>query len=769
MRVKKNQYDCFIHPTQSVPAMNKILKEVLISLGALVVVLIALAVYITFAFDPNKYKPQIVQLVKDKTQRTLQLGAIKLSFFPSIGVKVAAVSLSEYKSDKESVAVEGGRVSLKLLPLFSEQVVVDEIELRGVHVNLRRFKDGTTNMSDLLGAPEKSTPQGTPVEPGKPGQLRFDIDHVSIEDTTVNYYDEKTGAKYVLSRLNLKTGRIANAVPFNVELGFDVLGNRPAFDLNTHLKTRLTFDLNKQQYLLQALTLAVKGQAAGISELVVNASGDVSAKLQSKEFAADKFKLEATGVRDKNNLDVKLETPRLRLLNEKYSGDKVAVVAKMTGAETELAASLAIPGLEGTSRAFKVGTINLQVDAKQGQRAVKGRLTTPISGNIETQQFNFPNITGSFSLSAPDLAVKNLSGALKGSAMADLEKQNIQSNFSGKLGDSSLKAKIGVVGFSNPAIGFDLDVDRLDVDRYLPPKQAAQAPEAAQAETKQPEKRLDFSALKNVNANGSLRVGNLKVANLKAEQVRADIKAAGGKLDISPLSANLYQGTAEGNLGINALKTPVVSVKQNLKGVNIGPLLKDATGNDMLEGKGIASLDVTTRGDTVTAMKKGLDGKAALNLTDGALKGINIAQTLREFKAKLGVLKGQQTEVADKTRKTDFTELKASFVIKNGVAHNDDLSMKSPLLRLTGAGDINIGEDSLNYLAKASVVESSKGQGGAEMASLKGVTIPVRISGPLKSPQYSLDFSGAVTEAVKKKADQAVKKGLQNPLKNIFK
>ena len=93
--------------------------------------------------------------------------------------------------------------------------------------------------------------------------------------------------------------------------------------------------------------------------------------------------------------------------------------------------------------------------------------------------------------------------------------------------------------------------------------------------------------------------------------------------------------------------------------------------------------------------------------------------------------------------------LKASFLIKNGVAHNDDLSLKSPLLRLTGAGDINIGEDSLNYLAKASVVESGKGQGGAELASRKGVTIPVRISGPFKSPQYSLDFGGAVTEVVK--------------------
>ncbi|HVS26087.1 MAG TPA: AsmA-like C-terminal region-containing protein, partial [Burkholderiales bacterium] len=142
---------------------------------------------------------------------------------------------------------------------------------------------------------------------------------------------------------------------------------------------------------------------------------------------------------------------------------------------------------------------------------------------------------------------------------------------------------------------------------------------------------------------------------------------------------------------------------------------------------------------------------------------------IRNFKSKLGALKGQQTQAADKSQKTDFSELKASFDIRNGVAHNDDLSMKSPLLRLSGSGDINIGEDRLNYLAKASIVESGKGQGGADISSLKGVTIPVRVSGPFKAPQYSLDFGAAATEVVKQKAEEAVKGKLQEKLKGLLK
>ncbi|HMK13757.1 MAG TPA: AsmA family protein [Burkholderiales bacterium] len=745
--------------------MKKIFRYALLSIAGLIVVLAGLAAYIAAIFDPNQYKPQIVQLVKDKTQRTLQLGDIKLSFFPGLGVKLGALSLSEHKSDREFVAVENTRVSLKLLPLLSEQVVVDEVDIRGVRLNLIRYKDGSTNMDDLAGVPQKRGAEDAQAKSGKPEKFRFDIAHVGIENTTLNYSDEKSGAKYALRGLNLKTGRIANGVPSNVELGFSVQGNQPKFDLSTQLKTRLTFDLNAQQYQLLALDLSVKGEAAGISKLTVNASGDVSAKLQSREFAADKFKLAVTGVQDKNNLDVKLEAPRLSLLSEKFSGDKVTLVAKMTGPENNIAANLTVPGLEGAAQAFKTGIINVELDAKQGERTVKAKLATPISGNFQAQQFSFPEIVGNFTLSAPDLPVKNLSGGLKGTAAANLEKQNVQANFSGKMADSSFKAKLGVVGFSKPAIGFDLDIDQLDVDRYLPPKQETKQPEARQAETKQQEKPLDFSALKDLNANGSLRVGNLKAANVKAQQVRIDLKAANGKVDINPISANLYQGSTNGNVAVNAAAIPVISAKQDLKGISIGPLLKDALDYDVLEGKGSVSLDVVTRGNTVTAMKKALDGKAALNLADGAVKGINIAETIRNVKAKLGVLKGQQTQAADKAQKTDFTELKASFIIKNGVAHNDDLSLKSPLLRLTGAGDINIGEDSLNYLAKASVVESSKGQGGAELASLKGVTIPVRISGPFKSPQYSLDFGGVVTEAVKQKADEAIKGKLKGLLK----
>jgi hypothetical protein len=49
------------------------------------------------------------------------------------------------------------------------------------------------------------------------------------------------------------------------------------------------------------------------------------------------------------------------------------------------------------------------------------------------------------------------------------------------------------------------------------------------------------------------------------------------------------------------------------------------------------------------------------------------------------------------------------------------------------------------------------------------VTIPVRISGPFKSPQYNLDFGAVATEVVKQKAEEAVKGKLQDKFKGLLK
>jgi AsmA protein len=183
---------------------------------------------------------------------------------------------------------------------------------------------------------------------------------------------------------------------------------------------------------------------------------------------------------------------------------------------------------------------------------------------------------------------------------------------------------------------------------------------------------------------------------------------------------------------------------------------------DVLEGKGNVTLDVNTAGKSVNGMKKALAGNARVALKDGAIKGINLAEVFRKAKSALGSQESRAQ--AAQTQQTDFSEMTASFVIKNGVAHNEDLDVKSPLFRVSGAGNIDIGNSTIDYTTKATVVASTKGQGGEDLGQLSGVTVPVRLVGPFDALSYKVDYAAAATNLAKTKAGERVKGALEERL-----
>ena len=730
----------------------KIVKYLLMAFAGVAVLLGGVVAYIAATFDPNSYKPQIIQLVKDKKQRTLKLdGEIKLKFWPSIGADLGKLALSEFKSDAEFAAVESARVSLKLMPLLSKKVVVDEVEISGVRATVIKYKDGHLNIDDLL----------TKDDDKKQQQVEFDIDHVKIEKTTLTYRDEAQRASYSLSNMNLSTGRIAPNVPGKIDLSVTVQGDKPKVNLGISLKTRLTFDLENQVFSLENLELEAKGQAADISNLNAKASGGVTAKLKAGEFTTNGLSLALTAVSGKDNLDIKFDAPKLLITKDKASGDKVTIAAKITNAQGVTQANVVLPGIEGTAQAFKAAGMTLDLDMKHGEQSVKARVTSPLSGNFQTQQITLSQLGVNITATGPNLPGKSISGNLTGNASVNGSKQQVQANLAGKVADSTIKAQLGVNGFAPPGLTFDIDIDQLDIDKYAPPGDGKSAGSGGGGA----EKPIDVTALRSLRANGKISIGTLKASNLKASNVRLEIKAGGGQVTVSPLSANLYGGAMNGAATVNAAQaTPSFAIKQNLSGVSIGPLLKDLANKDMLDGKGTVNVDVRTTGATVGALKRALNGSAAVNLRDGAIKGIDIARTINDAKAKLGSLKGQQTQAADNTKKTEFSELSSTFAINNGVAHNNDLSLKSPLLRVSGEGDINIGADTVNYLVKAAIVGTLTGQDGRSVNELKGVTVPVRVSGPLATPSFSLDFNSLLTDTVKQKAEDMVKSKIEESL-----
>jgi AsmA protein len=741
----------------------KILKYVLFGLAALVVVAGAALAYVAATFDPNEYKPQIVQAVKEKTQRTLRLeGDIDLALFPSIGARLGKAALTERAGNKEFAAVEDLRVAVKLLPLFSRQVVVDTIEVKGLRAQLVRFKDGKTNFDDLAGGPAAAPAPGP--KPAESGQFKVDIARVRIEDSALTYIDQAAGASYELTRLNLKTGRIASGVPSDIDMSFVARADQPKLNLETTLKTRLVFDLEQQRFVLEGLDLAAKGAAAGISYLAARAKGDLEARPGNTEFAASKLAVTAKGKQGGEDFDLKLDLPRLDITRDKVSGDKITLEAKRGAAKRKLAVKIEIPAIEGSAKAFTAGRVMANVDMQEDGDRTSINVASPLTGSIDRRHFELPKLVATINVIRPGLPKGPIEATINGALVVDTAKQSASLTFATRFDESTINGRAGLARFTPPSYTFDINVDKLDADRYLPKSAATKPAPKAEPGTRPSEQPVDVAALKDLNANGVLRIGALKAYDVKTANVRLDIKAANGRLDVSPIAANLYQGSLAGSITIDAASTPSFAAKQKLTGVNVGPLLKDVADNDTLEGKGNVAFDVTAQGSTVSALKKALNGTAAVKLTDGALKGINIAGSIRSAKARLGTLRGEQVQPADKTEKTDFSELSATFSIKNGVAHNNDLSMKSPLLRVGGEGNINIGSDSVDYLIKASVVGTSKGQGGRDLADLQGLTVPVRVSGPLDAPSYKLDFAALATDAAKQKLEATVREQIDKRL-----
>ena len=198
--------------------------------------------------------------------------------------------------------------------------------------------------------------------------------------------------------------------------------------------------------------------------------------------------------------------------------------------------------------------------------------------------------------------------------------------------------------------------------------------------------------------------------------------------------------------------------------MNVNALLKDVAAKDLLEGTGRVTLDIETAGRSVAELKSRLRGNASLQLRDGAIKGVNLAKSLRQARAALST-KQDATQKASQTEKTDFSELSASFQIDGGVARSKDLDLKSPYLRLGGDGALDIAKGRIDYTARATVTDTAKGQDGAELAALKGLTVPVRLTGPFDAIGWQIQWSAVAAGAVRNQLEGKLKErlGLKAP------
>lgn len=735
----------------------KSLKIVSGALAGVLVLFVAAAAIFAATFDANRYKSDAIRIVKEKTGRILGIeGDIGLSFFPRLSLVLGKTTLSEAGRDAVFARVEKVQLSLDVLPLLAGKVKLDRVILSGLTADVVRYRDGRSNIDDLKGG--KSAEDGKATQSASAGPLGLDVEGVDIRDASLAYRDERENKQVRLAIERLSTGRIASGVPGKLELRARFESGAPKAAGSVDLRSGYRIDFGTGSLALSAIDLKVAGDFPGAAGLAVSLKGDIDADPAKSIFAVNGLVLAVT---TRDGIEAGITAPKLRVAAGGASGEAVSGSVKVVRPGVSVDAKLALAALTAKGDLLGFPSAVLEFSGKQADTTFNGRMATPVALDLGKSTIELSKIAGELAASGPKLPGGNLKASLSGSAATEWVKQTARADVTVRVDGSTVGAKLAVSRFSPPAVRFDLVADTLDVDRLVPPSGTAPvASNESKPAGKAGDAPVDLAALKGLDLVGSVRVGQLVARKVKIENLNLGLRVAGGRADASPLSADLYGGKLAGQLSADA-NSHQMSARAQLTAVNIGPLLRDAAGKDFLDGRGNVSLDVRSTGTTVSALKKALGGTASLQLKDGAIKGINLAETFRKAKSMVGAGKPQD-QAANRAEKTDFSELSASFVIRDGVAHNEDLSARSPFLRLAGTGDINIGTDSMDYLAKASVVASAAGQGGGDMS---GLTMPVRVSGPFDALRFGIDFGSMISDSAKQKVQDAVKSGI----KGLFK
>jgi AsmA protein len=264
-------------------------------------------------------------------------------------------------------------------------------------------------------------------------------------------------------------------------------------------------------------------------------------------------------------------------------------------------------------------------------------------------------------------------------------------------------------------------------EEIAPPPQALTAEDDRKAKAAAPD-TARASAPAAFDADVNLNVRRTRVGHLDIGPSSLGVTFHDGVMRATLGGMELYDGHASGTLTIDASK-PVPSFTGDFRfdGVQAKPLLSDAAQFDMIAGTTKLTLDVSGEGEDADVIKSSLRGRGSVLVTDGSVQGIDITA----FITALGQGNFDLRQGPD--AKTAFSDLGGSFTISDGIAETHDLKMVSPLLKVLADGTVDVARGNLDILAHPEIIKSAEGKGGAN--ALAGLTVPVRISGPLDAPR----------------------------------
>ncbi len=304
-----------------------------------------------------------------------------------------------------------------------------------------------------------------------------------------------------------------------------------------------------------------------------------------------------------------------------------------------------------------------------------------------------------------------------------------------KLDDTNIQGAVSAALGTNIKANAQLAVDAINLDRDLPPAGSAGSDGSAgssgaggkpggasgagaaktdsTAEMKKTLNRLD--------AQAKITVGSLTVSKVPLTNIVVELLADKGLITVSPANLTLAGGTVAATLKADARQAATrsnVTVKVN--NVDIGEVQRLAMGKDYVASKATADIALNAAGDSPDAIKRTLGGQGSLALSKGVLNNITLVPQQvpgipHDWMAKTGQV---------------FDGMTATFTAENGVFTNKDMKFLSALCDIAGEGTADLPKNLIDYRMTLSFGKTTH--------------LPARLSGPLDSPNYSIDPSGLI-------------------------
>ncbi|WP_300442902.1 AsmA family protein [Zoogloea sp.] len=722
----------------------KYLKYLAFALGGLSTVVASGALYLHASFDGARLAAELSSHTKQHYQRTLRFeGPLELAMFPRLELRLPPTSLSGRNGDGEFLGVEQAAIGVRLLPLLAQRVVVERVQLDGLRLALLRTKDGKLNAADLLAPLHADAP------------LDFDVDRLGVSRGALTWIDEaNNGRSFALSSLELGTGRLARSADGQLELAARLTQAAPDIDARVELQTSYHIEPDVAP-LVRKLQLTATGELAG------RPGTELEFALAELRLGSDTppritgLDLRARGKTADGTIELHTTAPELVLTPGGAEAASAEASLRLNGKARNSHLHARLTGLHGQGKNLSVDTLATELDWNAAAGRIKGKLDSPARWQGDTRLLDVPGLTGELDFT-PTHAAAPVKIAVQASGRVDFARDSATGKLDLRADDSHIQGTWNLPRLSPPALGFDVDVDRLDLDRYL--AEAGKRP----PKTGKDATPLDLTALKGHDIDAVLRIASLRAGGLQLEQLRLPVSLHNGKLVSTGHSLALYGGALEGTFSL-AADGNAMSYRGYLQNASLAPLMRAATGAEPLTGNLNFFAELSSTGATPDALRSGLKGLARLRLKNGSLRGIDATAALKDWRSAIQARQSARRP-SRPTETTPLGELTASFQISDGVARSSDLMNQGSPIGLTGSGEFNVTTGHLDAITRVSLLALPPGADGALLASLRGVAVPVRVKATPAGAEWLLEPGATLPAAVRPATPPPVLKPAPKPV-----